>query len=121
MEPDELETLQKELTDAAAALEEALQNSISELIGMSLEVVKAWKNIQAAFTKGDSSAHIVIEPLKLSFIIYPLGTGEPHFMIRTKRVCFTEQDKESFKELGIKLDPDKSGAGEPFHDEENRH
>lgn len=106
MEPDELESLKKELAGAAAALEEALQNSMRELIGVSPKVVKAWKNLQAAFAKGDSSAHVVIEPLKLSFAIYPLGTGEPHFMIRVKSAGFTEQDRGAFKELGIKLDPD---------------
>ena len=104
MEPDEQEVSGKELTGTAEALEEALQNSMRELIRMSSEVIKAWKNFQATLAKGNISAHIVIEPLKLSFVIYPLGTGEPHFMIRAKRAGFTEQDKEAFRELGIKLD-----------------
>lgn len=51
------------------------------------------------------AAHIVVERAKVSFVLYPLGTGEPRFMLKAKS-AFTEKDRKEFKDLGIKLDPE---------------
>ena len=105
MTPGEYAQLKGELDTAATEFVSAFYGAIKENIFCVPEVAQTFQKLQNVFGKMNRASHVVIESVHFQFIYFPLGTGEPQMLIK-KVSHFTEADKEMFKSLGIKLDPD---------------
>ncbi|MDP3792929.1 MAG: hypothetical protein Q8Q89_04360 [bacterium] len=104
MDPEELESLKRYLSEAIDNLEEEITLTLRDAIESSVSVAEAWKKVVGILAQNKHAAHIVVERAKVSFMLYPFGTGESKFMLKSK-LAFTEKDRKEFKDLGIKLDP----------------
>jgi len=105
MNPEELEDLKRRLSEAVDNLEEEVTLALKDVLENSLSVAEAWKKLVDTLAENKVAAHIVVDGAKISFVLYKFGAEEPRFMIKSK-LAFTEKDREDFKNLGIKLDPD---------------
>lgn len=105
MDPEELENLKRRILEAIDNLEEEITLALRDVLESSVSVAEAWKKVIVMLAQNKHAAHIVVDRAKVSFVIYPLGTGKPKFMVKAKS-AFTEKDRKTFKDLGIKLDPE---------------
>ena len=99
MNSEERENLKRRILEAVDNLEEEITLALKDALENSIGVAEAWK------AENKHAAHIAVERAKVSFVLFPLGTGEPRFMLKAKS-AFTEKDRKDFKDLGIKIDPD---------------
>lgn len=105
MDSEELQSLKKHLSEAINNLEEEITLALKDVLESSISVAEAWKKVIGILAQNKHAAHIVVDRAKISFVLYPLGTGKPKFMIKAKS-AFTNKDRKEFEKLGIKLDPD---------------
>lgn len=105
MNSEERENLKRRVFEAIDNLEEEITLSLKDALLNSIGVAEAWKKVIDILAENKHAAHVAVERAKVSFVLFPFGTGEPKFMLKAKS-AFTEKDKKEFKNLGIKFDPD---------------
>lgn len=105
MNPEELENLKRRVLEAIDNLEEEITLALKDMIENSISVAEAWKKVIDILAESKHAAHVVVERAKVSFVPFPLGMYEPKFMVKAKS-AFTEKDRKTLKNMGIKLDPD---------------